>query len=169
MTTAIFPGSFDPPTYGHMNIIERASRLFDKVDVVVAVNTAKKYFFEAEERLLMLKALTEPYQNVSVHLWNRLIVEYAKENHANVLLRGIRNMSDFSYEFDLSLMNHSLSPQIETLFMPTEPRFFTIKSSAIKEIAAFGGDISSMVPPVVAAAMKEKASQASSVRNSERS
>lgn len=154
--TAIFPGSFDPPTYGHLNIIERASRLFDKVDVVVAVNTAKNYFFTTEERCAMLTALTAPYANVSVHLWDRLVVEYARENHANVLLRGIRNMSDFSYEFDLSLMNHSLSPQIETLFMPTEPRFFTIKSSAIKEIASFGGDISSMVPPVVANAMKEK-------------
>ncbi|MCR5724434.1 MAG: pantetheine-phosphate adenylyltransferase [Treponema sp.] len=158
MATAIFPGSFDPPTYGHMNIIERASRLFDKLDVVVAVNTQKKYFFEAEERLAMLTALTAPWKNVSVHLWDRLIVEYAVENKANVLLRGIRNMSDFSYEFDLSLMNRSLSPCIETLFMPTEPRFFTIKSSAIKEIAAFGGDISNMVPPLVAEAMKKKAS-----------
>ena len=104
----------------------------------------------------MLSALTEPWQNVTVHLCDKLIVEYAREKGANVLLRGIRNMNDFAYEFDLSLLNHNLNPAIETLFIPTEQRFYLIKSSAIKELAAFGGDISNMVPPIVAQAMKEK-------------
>ena len=104
----------------------------------------------------MLKALTEPYQNVTVHLCDTLIVEYAKNIGAKALLRGVRNMNDFAYEFDLSLMNHNLDPGIETLFIPTEPRYVIIKSSAIKELAAFGGDISNMVPPVVAEAMKTK-------------
>ena len=114
MTIAVFPGSFDPPTYGHLNIIERASKLFDKVDVVVAVNSNKKYLFDSEERVEMMKALTEPWQNVSVHSWNRLIVEYAEKNNAKVLLikdiesddnteddelklsKKIKNISDFS-------------------------------------------------------------------------
>ncbi len=159
MTTAVFPGSFDPPTYGHLNIIERASRLFDRIDVVVSVNMNKSNLFTPEERHAMLKALTEPYQNVTVHLCDTLIVEYAKKIGANVLLRGVRNMNDFAYEFDLSLMNHNLNPMIETLFIPTEQRYVIIKSSAIKELAAFGGDISNMVPPVVAEAMKAKYAQ----------
>lgn len=156
MTTAVFPGSFDPPTYGHLNIIERSSRLFDRIDVVVSVNINKQTLFSPEERYAMLKALTEPYQNVTVHLCDTLIVEYAKNIGAKALLRGVRNMNDFAYEFDLSLMNHNLAPGIETLFIPTEPRYVIIKSSSIKELAAFGGDISNMVPPVVAQAMKAK-------------
>ncbi len=156
MTIVVLPGSFDPPTYGHLNIIERASKLFDKVDVVVAVNSNKKYLFDSEERVEMMKALTEPWQNVSVHSWNRLIVEYAEKNNAKVLLRGIRNTNDFAYEFDLSLMNHNLNSNIETLFIPTEPRYVIVKSSSIKELAMFGGDISSMVPPIVCEEMKKK-------------
>ena len=156
MTTAVFPGSFDPPTYGHLNIIERASRLFDSVDVVVAVNPNKRSLFSADERVAMMRSLAAQWRNVTVHACGKLVVEYAKDIGANVLLRGIRNMNDFAYEFDLSLMNHNLNASIETLFIPTEQRYFTIKSSAIKELAAFGGDISSMVPPVVVEAMKEK-------------
>lgn len=159
MTTAVFPGSFDPPTYGHLNIIERASKLFDSVDVVVAVNPDKQYTFTAEERYDMIKALVEPWQNVTVHLCDSLIVDYAQKIHANVLLRGIRNSNDFAYEFDLSLMNHNLNANIETLFIPTEQRYVIVKSSSIKELAMFGGDISGMVPPVVADALKRKYSK----------
>lgn len=159
MTTAVFPGSFDPPTYGHLNIIERASRLFDKVDVVIAVNPEKKSLFTAEERSTLMQTLTEPYANVSVHQWEGLIVNYAKQSGANILLRGIRNANDFSYEFDLSLMNHNLNGDIETLFIPTEQRYSIVKSSSIKELALFGGDISGMVPPIVVRAMQEKYAQ----------
>lgn len=156
MTIAVFPGTFDPPTYGHLNIIERASKLFDKLDVVVAVNPDKKSLFTAQERADMLKVLTEPFANVTVHLWDRLIVEYAEKSGAKVLIRGIRNTSDFSYEFDLSLMNHNLNSNIETLFIPTEPRYVIVKSSSIKELAQFGGDISGMVPPIVCEAVLKK-------------
>lgn len=156
MSIALFPGSFDPPTYGHLNIIERASRLFDKIDVVVSANPGKKNLFTAEERVVMLKTLCEPYANVSVHSWDKLIVEYAEKAGAKVLIRGIRNVNDFSYEFDLSLMNHSLNSNIETLFIPTETRFAIVKSSSIKELAQFGGDISNMVPPVVCEAVKKR-------------
>lgn len=156
MTTAVFPGSFDPPTYGHLNIIERASRLFDSIDVVVSVNPDKQYLFSDSERVEMLKELTSKYKNVSVHKCGTLIVDYCSKVGANVLLRGIRNINDFSYEFDLSLVNRSLNNRIETLFVPTEQRYFLIRSSSIKELARFGGDISGMVPPVVAEAIKAK-------------
>lgn len=156
MTSAVFPGSFDPPTYGHLNIIERTSKLFDKIDVVVAFNPEKKSLFSPQERMDMLKELTSKYKNVTVHLWDKLIVEYAEKNNANILLRGIRNTNDFAYEFDLSLMNHNLDSKIETLFIPTEPKYVIVKSSSIKELAAFGGDISGMVPPIVERAIKEK-------------
>ncbi len=156
MITAVFPGSFDPPTYGHLNIIERASRLFDKIDVVISINPDKKYLFSETERYEMLKKLTCMYENVEVHTCNTLIVTYCKKVDAKVLLRGIRNTNDFSYEFDLSLINKSLNNQIETLFVPTEQRFFLIRSSSIKEVARFGGDVSAMVPPIVEKAIKQK-------------
>ncbi len=156
MITAVFPGSFDPPTYGHLNIIERTSRLFDKIDVVISINPDKKYLFSETERYEMLKELTKMYDNVEVHTCNTLIVNYCRKVDAKVLLRGIRNTNDFSYEFDLSLINKSLDGQIETLFVPTEQRFFLIRSSSIKEVARYGGDISAMVPPIVERAIKQK-------------
>jgi len=156
MNIAVFPGSFDPPTYGHLNLIERASRIFEKVDVVVSENPEKNSLFSADERVIMLKTLVAPYSNVEVHKWDKLIVDYAKKVGAKVLLRGIRNVNDFSYEFDLSLMNHSLNGEIETLFMPTEARFVIVKSSSIKELAQFGGDITGMVPPIVSEAVHKK-------------
>ncbi|MDY2844386.1 MAG: pantetheine-phosphate adenylyltransferase [Treponema sp.] len=149
MTSAVFAGSFDPPTNGHLNIIKRASGLFDKLDVVVAFNPEKKFLFTPDERLKMLKALTAEYKNVSVHIWDKLIVDYAEKNNANILIRGIRNSNDFAYEFDLSLMNHNLDSKIETLFIPTEPKYVIVKSSSIKELASFGGDVSGMVPEIV--------------------
>ena len=156
MAIALFPGSFDPPTYGHLNIIERARTIFDKIDVVIAVNKSKKYLFSEDERLLMMKELVSGWDNVSVHTSNRLIVDYAHENNASVLLRGVRNFSDFSYEFDLSLLNKGLASDIETVFLPTDPDFFVLRSSSIKELAAFNGDISKMVPPLVEKAIKKK-------------
>ena len=158
MAKAIFPGSFDPLTYGHLNIIERASRIFDEIDVVVAHNVNKKYMFSADERLRMVKELTKDFKNVTAHVSEKLIVDYAKECGANVLLRGIRNSIDFFYEFDLSLMNKNLSSEIETVFIPTDQKFLTIKSSSIKELASFGGNISGMVPEIVVEAMKAKMS-----------
>lgn len=156
MSIAVFPGSFDPPTYGHLNVIERASRLFESIDVVIAVNPEKKYLFSDTERYEMMKKLTEKYKNVTVHKCSTLIVEYCKKVNAKVLLRGIRNSNDFSYEFDLSLMNRSLDADVETLFLPTDQKYVIIRSSNIKEVAKFGGDITGMVPPEVAEAMYKK-------------
>ena len=142
MSIAVFPGSFDPPTNGHLNIIQRASTMFESIDVVIAVNSEKKYLFSQEERLSMLKELVKPYKNVTVHTWEGLIVNYAKTTGARILLRGIRNTIDFSYEFELSLMNHNLNNEIETLFIPTDQKYLLLKSSSIKELARFGGNVS---------------------------
>ena len=156
MITAVFPGSFDPPTYGHLNIIERSCRLFDCIDVAISINPDKSYLFSAQERFDMLSELTKGFGNVQVHICNTLIVDYCRTVGAKVLLRGIRNTNDFSYEFDLSLMNRSLNGEVETLFVPTEQRYFLIRSSSIKEVARFGGDVSGMVPAMVADAIKQK-------------
>lgn len=156
MTKAVFPGSFDPMTNGHINIIQRAAKLFDEIDVVIAVNDDKKYLFSTEERLSLVQELIMPFRNVSVHTWDGLIVEYAKQTGAKVLIRGIRNMNDFSYEFDLSLMNHNLNPEVETLYIPTDQKFLLLKSSAIKELAKLGGDVSGMVPENVKKALERK-------------
>ncbi|MCI5645342.1 pantetheine-phosphate adenylyltransferase [Treponema porcinum] len=156
MTKAVFPGSFDPMTNGHINIIQRAAKLFDEIDVVIAVNDDKKYLFSTEERLSLVQELIMPFRNVSVHTWDGLIVEYAKQTGAKVLIRGIRNMNDFSYEFDLSLMNHNLNPEVETLYIPTDQKCLLLKSSAIKELAKLGGDVSGMVPENVKKALERK-------------
>ena len=153
MTKAVFPGSFDPMTNGHINIIQRAAKLFDEIDVVIAVNDDKKYLFSTEERLSLVQELIMPFRNVSVHTWDGLIVEYAKQTGAKVLIRGIRNMNDFSYEFDLSLMNHNLNPEVETLYIPTDQKFLLLKSRANNELAKLGGDVSGMDPENVKRAL----------------
>ncbi len=159
MVAAVFPGSFDPPTYGHLNVIQRASALFDKIDVLVSVNPGKSSLFSAEERVSLLKEMTKGLKNVEVHSCDTLVVEYARKIGAKALLRGIRNAADFSYEFDLALVNRSLNDGVETVFIPTEPKFFSVRSSAIKELAGFGGDLSKMVPPVVEEALRKKFSK----------
>ena len=156
MVKAIFPGSFDPLTYGHLNVIERARTIFNEVHVVVAVNSEKNYLFTETERFEMIEEMISKWDNVYVHLCDTLIVNYAKQLNARVLIRGVRNLSDFTYEFDLSMMNRSLNPEIETVFMSTDPKYFVLRSSAIKELAAYKGDVSTMVPPIVAKALKNK-------------
>jgi pantetheine-phosphate adenylyltransferase len=156
MIKAVFPGSFDPPTFGHLNIIERARGLFDELLVVVAVNRQKTGLFAPEERRDLLVELLGGFPNVSVHLYDNIIVEFARSNGCKVLVRGVRSVPDFSYEFELSIMNKGLNPGVETIFLPTDPKFFVLRSSAIKELAMYDGDISSMVPPNVAVAVRAK-------------
>lgn len=163
MIKAVFAGSFDPPTNGHLDVIERASKYFENLDVVVSVNPQKHYMFSAEERLKMLSELVKDYKNVNVHICDELIVNYAKKVGAEVLVRGIRSAIDFSYEFELAQMNQNLNPEIETIFLPTKEQFAIVKSSSIKELAMFGGDISRMVPPLVEKALKEKSSRANAL------
>jgi pantetheine-phosphate adenylyltransferase len=156
MLKAAFPGSFDPPTLGHLNIIRRAAAIFDELLVVVAENRQKKYLFSAEERVSMLRALAADRNNVSVTVCDSLIVDFLQKQDIKLLVRGVRGVDDFSYEFELSMMNKALDSRIETIFMTTDPEYFVLRSSAIKELASFHGNISGMVPPLVAEALKEK-------------
>lgn len=153
---AIMPGSFDPPTNGHLNLLERAMQLFPEVHVVVSHNNQKSYTFSAAERVAFMEELTASWTNVTVHLWERMIVEFAQQIDARVMIRGVRALSDFSYEFELSMLNKGLDPQIETIFMPTDARYFVLRSSAIKELVRLGGDVSAMVPAVVEEALRQK-------------
>ncbi|MDR2181218.1 MAG: pantetheine-phosphate adenylyltransferase [Treponema sp.] len=156
MLKAAFPGSFDPPTMGHLNIIQRAARIFDRLEVIVAENRDKKYLFSAEERIAMIRALVRDHGNVSVGLCTGLVVDHLEKRGISLLLRGIRGEGDFAYEFGISVMNRALNRRIETVFMPTDPEYLVVRSSAIKEVASFGGDVSAMVPPLVADALKAK-------------
>jgi pantetheine-phosphate adenylyltransferase len=152
---AAFPGSFDPPTLGHLNIIQRAALIFDEITVIIAENREKTYFFSAEERLYLVSELIKPWKNVSVALCKGLIVDFCAENDLHLLIRGIRQ-GDFSYEFELSMMNKALKPGIETIFLASDPEYSFIRSSAVKEIGSFGGDISAMVAPETEKAIKKK-------------
>jgi pantetheine-phosphate adenylyltransferase len=156
MLNAVFPGSFDPPTLGHLNIIERGAAIFDELLVVVAVNRQKKYFFGDEERKAMMLELVKPWKNVSVEICDTLIVDFMRQRDLRILLRGVRGVDDFSYEFELSMMNRSLDSHIETVFMTTDPAYFVLRSSSIKELASFHGNVSGMVPPLVADALKAR-------------
>ena len=156
MLKAAFPGSFDPPTLGHLNIIQRAADIFDELLVVVAENRQKKYLFSAEERATMIRRLAGDRVNVSVTICDSLIVDFLQKQGIKVLVRGVRGMEDFSYEFELSMMNKALDSSIETIFMTTDPEYFVLRSSSIKELASFQGNISGMVPPLVAEALREK-------------
>jgi pantetheine-phosphate adenylyltransferase len=156
MKQVILPGTFDPPNYGHLDVISRASRIFDKIELVIAVNPEKTCLFTPEERLAMLKELVAGFPNVTIHLWNGLIVDFARQIGARVIVRGVRALIDFNYEFELSQMNKALNQDIETIFLPTDQKYFVLRSSGIKEAARFGGDVSAMVPPLVARALKSK-------------
>jgi len=160
---AIYPGSFDPPTNGHLDIMRRASEIFDHLEVVIADNSQKRYLFSAAERFEMITNMVAELPNVEVTTWQGLIVDFAQKVGARVIVRGVRALSDFDYEFELSLMNRVLNPKIETLFMPTDQKYFVLRSSGIKELALFGGDISEMVPPVVERFVKAKIKPAARV------
>jgi pantetheine-phosphate adenylyltransferase len=156
MLKAAFPGSFDPPTLGHLNIIQRAASIFEELVVVVAENRQKKYLFSAGERVSMIRELTRDRKNVSVEVCDSLIVGFLQKRDIKLLIRGVRGVNDFSYEFELSMMNKALDARIETIFMTTDPEYFVLRSSAIKELASFQGNVSGMVPPLVAEALNAK-------------
>ena len=153
---AIYPGSFDPVTNGHLDVIQRAARIFDHVIVAVADNTSKKALLTIEERVLLLKKVTKAIKNVSVETFASLVIEYARKKKINVLIRGLRMTSDFDYEFQIALTNRRLAEDIETVFlMPSEHVSF-VSSSLLKEIAGLNADISSFVPRVVERKLKKR-------------
>ncbi len=156
MVKAVFPGSFDPPTNGHLDLIKRGSELFDSLDVVISYNHLKKYLLEPQERYDLMKEMTQGIGNVKVTLWEKLIVDYATENGISVILRGVRAIADFGYEFELSMMNKQLAPHIETIFLPTAQKYFVLRSSSIKELVQLGADVSTMIPENVETILRKK-------------
>jgi pantetheine-phosphate adenylyltransferase len=154
MTKAAFSGSFDPPTLGHLNLIERSAALFEDLTVVLAENRQKKTLFPLEERISMVSELVKPWKNVAVESSPALTVDFMRDRGIKVLVRGVRGAQDFPYEFELSLWNKTLAPEIETLFLIADPRHILVSSSAVKELAGFRRDISAYVPPLVAEALR---------------
>ena len=148
-TVAVYPGSFDPPTYGHLDIIERSSRVFSRVIVAVALNIRKNILFTPAERKAMLRKLTRQWGNVEVAEFSGLLVEFARDEGAHILVRGLRAISDFEYEYQMAHMNRKLAPDIDTVIMMTGERHSAISSNIVKEIAMFGGKIDDLVPPLV--------------------
>jgi len=156
MVKAVLPGTFDPPTLGHMNVIKRAAKLFDTLYVMIAVNELKQCFFTEDERLEMMQHLLSEYQNIQVLTWKGLVVNFCKDYQVPVILRGVRALADFGYEFELAMTNKQLFPDIEIMFLPTDPKYFVLRSSQIKEMAAHGADISKMVPSYVVKKVHQK-------------
>ena len=154
--TVIYPGTFDPITNGHIDLVDRAARLFDKVILAIAANLPKTPCFNLEERIELARTVFKELPNVTVLGFDDLLVEFAKREGANVFLRGLRAVSDFEHEFQLASMNRRLAPDIETVFLTPDEGYNYISSSLIREIAKLGGDVSPFVHPVVLAALKER-------------
>ena len=156
ITRAVYPGTFDPITNGHEDLIQRASRLFDEVVVGVAHSQAKRPFFSLDERVSLARDVLAPYANVKVMGFTGLLSEFVKQQQAGLILRGLRAVSDFEYEFQLAGMNRKLAPGVETLFLTPSDKYLFLSATIVREIAVLGGDISSFVHPVTVERMKEK-------------
>ncbi|MFN2557350.1 MAG: pantetheine-phosphate adenylyltransferase [Nitriliruptorales bacterium] len=154
-TSAVCPGSFDPVTYGHLDIIERAASRFEQVVVAVLQNTAKQALFSLEDRVRLIEETTSHLDNVAVDTFEGLLVDFAQARGTRVIVKGLRAVSDFEYELQMAQMNRRLG-DVETLFMPTAPEWSYLSSSLVKEVASLGGSIEGVVPPQVAAALKER-------------
>lgn len=156
MRIAVYPGSFDPVTFGHLDVIERAACFFDQLIVAVSINPSKNPLFTIEERVSILKHVLMPYYNVQIDAFDGLTIEYAKEQGAQVIVRGLRAISDFDNEFMMALTNRKLVESIDTVFLMTRAEFSFISSSGVKEIALYGGCVRELVPPYVEGKLKEK-------------
>ena len=153
---AVYPGTFDPITNGHEDVVHRAARLFDEVIVAVAQSQAKRPFFSLSERVQLAKDVLAPYPNVRVLGFSGLLSDFVRENGAGVILRGLRAVSDFEYEFQLAGMNRSLAPGVETLFLTPSDRYLFLSATIVREIAVLGGNIEAYVSPLTAQRMREK-------------
>ncbi len=157
---AIFAGSFDPPTFGHLDLVLRARSLFAEVHVLVAVNVQKRYLLSECERVDLMRQVLGDRPGVYVFPWRSLVVTYARDVGARVLVRGVRNATDFCQEFDLAWVHRALDAGLETVFLATKPCYAALRSSMVREVASFGGDVSTFVPRVVARLLQEKFTQA---------
>jgi pantetheine-phosphate adenylyltransferase len=153
---AVFPGSFDPLTNGHVDIILRSARLFERIVVAVLVNQDKKALFTPEERVAMIREVFREYPNVEAESFDGLLVEYARRRRASAIIRGIRAVSDYEYEFQMALMNRHLEPMLETVFMMPAEQYTYLSSRLTKEVFSLGGNVTGLVPPAVEAWMKQK-------------
>lgn len=156
MKTAVYPGSFDPVTLGHYDIIERTAKIMDRVVIGVLQNKSKTPLFSAQERVKMLEEVTKDLPNVEVRCFDGLLIDFARSCDAKVIVRGLRAVTDFEYELQMAQTNHKMEPEIETIFLTTSLDYSYLSSTTVKEVAAFGGDISQFVPEFVADCMKEK-------------
>jgi len=156
MRVAVYPGSFDPITLGHMDIIERASKLFDTLIVAVMVNQEKKPVFTAHERVAMLEDVTAGIKNVRIAHFEGLLADFARQNGAETIIKGLRAVSDFEYEFQMAMVNKKLNPDLDTVFLMTSEKYMYLSSRVVKDVGAFGGDLSGFVPPEVAGLVSEK-------------
>lgn len=156
MVNAVYPGTFDPITFGHIDLVKRAAKLFDHVTLAVASNSGKQPLFTMQERVIQVKQALSDYPNVSVVGFDNLLVDFTKEHNASVILRGLRAVSDFEYEFQLAGMNRNLAPDIETIFLTTAEQYACLSSSLVKEVARLGGNITNFVPEQVIAEIKQK-------------
>ena len=161
---AVFPGSFDPLTNGHVDIILRSAHLFERIIVAVLLNTEKQPLFTADERMSVIREVFREYPNVEVDTFDGLLVEYAKRNRASAIIRGLRAVSDFEYEFQMALMNRHLEPALETVFMMPAEQYTYLSSRLIKEVHQLGGDVRGLVPPAVERSLREKSAVVSSRR-----
>ena len=153
---AVYPGSFDPCTNGHLDIIRRAGGIFDKLIVTVLVNSAKTATFSADERIAMLKTVTEEFKNVEIDCFSGLLVDYAKKVNASCIIKGLRAVSDFEYEFQMALTNKDLDSNIETMLIPANKEYMFLSSSIVKEVGKFGGQLKKLVPPQILDIIVEK-------------
>lgn len=156
MRKAIYPGSFDPVTCGHLDLIERGTKIFDELVVSVASHAGKDHLFTLDERLGMVAELVKPYDKVTVDSFEGLAIDHVRSHLTNIILRGIRTVSDFEYEFQMALTNRTIDSGMETVFVMSDERFSFIRSSLIKEVAALGGSLRNMVPPLVEEALRRK-------------
>lgn len=159
MKIAVYPGSFDPVTNGHVDILERTSRAFDKIIVAVVHNVYKQPLFTLEERVNLIKETTKHLDNIEVESFCGLLVDYLKEKNINIIIRGIRSLTDYEYESNMSMINKKLLPEADTMFIMADSNYICVSSSGVKEAALLGGDVSGMVPAVVEAGLKEKRKQ----------
>lgn len=156
MRIAVYPGSFDPITNGHLDIIERASRVYDKLVVGVLSNASKTTLFSAEKRVEMIRLVTKHLDNVEVDTFTGLLVDFAASKNATVIVKGLRTVADFEYEFQMALLNKALNPEYETMFMMTNTKYSYISSSMVKELAGFHGDLTGLVPCEIIETIEEK-------------
>lgn len=156
MSIAVYPGSFDPITYGHLDIIERSAKVFDKLIIAVLINSEKRPLFSTEERVKMISEVTNHLNHVEVTSFSGLLVDFAREQHADVSVRGLRAVTDFEYELQIAQINSKLNKDLDTMFFTTSVEYAYVSSTIVREIASYQGDVSDMVPPLVEGRLRGK-------------